>query len=464
MDEARDTALRTRVELGVLGPLSARVDGSELNLGGRRQRAVIAVLVLARGQQVGTGRLLDALWEGTPPPSGAASLQSYVSHLRRALEPDRPARTPSRLLVTRGDGYVHAPRRGRRRRLEVRGPGGRGCRPSPTPVSATRLLREALGLWRGPVLAEYAGADWADAEAHRLEEIRDVARERLLQARLDAGESAIVVPEAEALLAEAPLREERWRLLTLAQYRSHRQADALATLRRARTTLAEELGVDPGTALRDLEQQVLAQSPDLDAPAPAARAHRRRSGRAGPAAAHRPACADAGRPGGRDRTAARVPAVGARRGCGAGRHRGARRHRQDEPARPGPRRGARRRRHRAERSRQPAGAGVRLRGGAAAVRPGAGRAGGPHGPADRRCARGQSGLRRHRLGRRGVRHGVCDAARAVLADQQPRRPRARGDHHRRRAVVRRRLAALPGLPGAPARGPAAAGGGDLADR
>jgi DNA-binding SARP family transcriptional activator/tetratricopeptide (TPR) repeat protein len=265
MDQTRESALPTRVGLGILGPLSARIDGAELNLGGRRQRAVVAVLLLARGQQVGTGRLLDALWEGTPPPSGAASLQSYVSHLRRALEPDRPARRPSRLLVTHGDGYA-IPREQvdvdawRFEDLVTR------AADLAEPDERVRLLDEALALWRGPVLPEYAGADWADAEARRLQEIRDVARDRLLQARLDAGQSAIVVPEAEALLAEAPLREERWRLLTLAQYRSNRQADALATLRQARATLAEELGVDPGPALRDLERQVLAQSPDLDAP------------------------------------------------------------------------------------------------------------------------------------------------------------------------------------------------------
>ena len=265
MDQARETALRTRVALGILGPLVARLDSEDVNLGGRRQRAVVAILLLARGRQVGAGRLLDALWEDAPPPSGPASLQSYVSHLRRALEPDRPARTPSSLIVTSGDGYAIP-----RDQVDVdawRFEDLLDQASDADPATRVRLLREGLDLWRGPVLAEYAGADWADAEARRLEELRDVARERLLQARLDAGETAIVVPEAETLVAESPLREERWRLLALAQYRSHRQADALATLRRARSTLADELGVDPGPALRDLEQQVLAQSPTLDAPA-----------------------------------------------------------------------------------------------------------------------------------------------------------------------------------------------------
>src|SRR3954452_15870284 len=101
-----EAAPRTRLQFGVLGPLSASLGGVDIGLGGRRQRAVVAVLLIAHGQQVSAERLLDALWEGSPPPSGAASLQSYVSHLRRALEPDRPARAPSQVLVSRGAGYA----------------------------------------------------------------------------------------------------------------------------------------------------------------------------------------------------------------------------------------------------------------------------------------------------------------------------------------------------------------------
>ncbi len=227
---------------------------------------MVAVLLLARGQQVGAERLLDALWEGEPPPSGPGSLQSYVSHLRRALEPDRAARTPSTVLVSRGAGYAMAVPDDdvdawRFERLVDE------AAALTDPVAKVGLLRDALGLWRGPALADYAGQEWADAAARRLDELRGVAREQLLAARLDCGESARVVPEVESLLAEDPLREERWRLLALALYRSHRQADALAALRRARERLADELGVDPGPALRSLEAEVLAQSPSLDAPA-----------------------------------------------------------------------------------------------------------------------------------------------------------------------------------------------------
>ena len=131
-----------------------------------------------------------------------------------------------------------------------------------------RALDDALRLWRGPPYAEYAGESWVEAETVRLTELRAVARERLLEARLQLGGAALLVGELEALVADDPLREERWRLLVLALYRSQRQADALSALRRARATLADELGVDPGPALRSLESEVLAQSPALDAPPP----------------------------------------------------------------------------------------------------------------------------------------------------------------------------------------------------
>ena len=136
------------------------------------------------------------------------------------------------------------------------------------PGDAVCTLETALRLWRGPAYADYAGETWAEAEIARLTELRAVARERLLATRLDLGEAQLVIGDLEALVAEDPLREERWRLLALALYRAHRQAAALAALRRAREVLADELGVDPGPALRSLEAEVLAQSPDLDAPTP----------------------------------------------------------------------------------------------------------------------------------------------------------------------------------------------------
>ncbi|HEX6877748.1 MAG TPA: BTAD domain-containing putative transcriptional regulator, partial [Nocardioidaceae bacterium] len=223
----------TRLRFGILGPLEATLDDRVLQLGGQRQRSVIAVLLLARGQVVTADSLISALWPDEAPKSAAGSLHAYLSHLRRLLEPDRPARAPSTLLVSRGAGYA----------LKV--PDGAVdawrfsdlvARSGSVADAAQRagLLREALGLWRGPAMVEYADQEWAMADAHRLTELRRLAEEQLLSARLDSGENAILVPEIETLLAEEPLREEPWRLLALAQYRSHRQADALATLRRAR--------------------------------------------------------------------------------------------------------------------------------------------------------------------------------------------------------------------------------------
>src|SRR4029077_17892392 len=125
------------------------------------------------------------------------------------------------------------------------------------PTERATILSDALALWRGPALLEYADQEFARADIDRWTELRTVAREQLLDARLDLGEAALVIPEIESLLRDEPLREERWRLLVLALYRAPRQADALAALRRARATLAEELGVDPGPALRALEAEVL---------------------------------------------------------------------------------------------------------------------------------------------------------------------------------------------------------------
>ncbi|MGI5245740.1 BTAD domain-containing putative transcriptional regulator [Dactylosporangium sp. CA-139066] len=250
--------------INVLGDLTATRDDEPLDLGGRRQRAVLALLVLARGETVSVDRLVDAVWGDQPPPAAVAALQSYVSHLRRRLEPDRGARSRGAVIASRGAGYavLLEPTAVDAWRFEamVRDPG-------PDPVAR---LSEALALWRGAAYAEYAAEPWAEAEATRLNELREVARDQLAAARLARGEAAVLVPELETLVAAAPLREERWRLLVLALYRANRQGDALAALRRARRVLSDELGVEPGPALRSLESEVLAQSSALSPPLPMA--------------------------------------------------------------------------------------------------------------------------------------------------------------------------------------------------
>jgi DNA-binding SARP family transcriptional activator len=252
------------LHLHVLGEVTATRDGAVVDLGGRRQRAVLAALVMQRDQVVPADRLVDCVWGDRPPASANGALQAYVSHLRRRLEPDASARQRGGVVARAGPGYVL--------RLptdavdawafEAAVESAAGL----APAEAVCALDSALRLWRGPAYADYAGEAWAEAEIARLTELRVVARERLLGTRLELGEAQLVIGDLEALVKEDPLREERWRLLTLALYRAHRQAAALAALRRARKVLADELGVDPGPALRSLEAEVLAQSPDLDAP------------------------------------------------------------------------------------------------------------------------------------------------------------------------------------------------------
>ncbi|MDL4818052.1 ATP-binding protein [Actinomadura opuntiae] len=249
----------------VLGTFAVHVAGVPTDLGGPRRRSVLARLAAAHGRMVPADRLVDDLWAGTAPPHAAAGLQSFVSHLRRALEPGRPPRTPARVLVTEPPGYalrlpddaVDAWRFDalidRAARLLDAG----------DPSGARRDAEAALAEWRGPAYAEFAALPWAAAEAARLDERRRLAVERRAEAMLALGTAAEAVPDLEAHTAAHPLREEAWRLLALALYRAGRQGDALAALRRARAALTEELGVDPGPALRDLEAGILAQAPDL---------------------------------------------------------------------------------------------------------------------------------------------------------------------------------------------------------
>ena len=252
------------LHLHVLGEVAATRDGAVVDLGGRRQRAVLAALVMQRDQVVPADRLVDCLWGDRPPASANGALQAYVSHLRRRLEPDVSARQREGVVARAGPGYVLRvpPDAVDAWAFEAAVESAAGL----APAEAVCALDSALRLWRGPAYADYAGEAWAEAEIARLTELRVVARERLLGARLELGEAQLVIGDLEALVTEDPLREERWRLLTLALYRAHRQAAALAALRRARKVLAEELGVDPGPALRSLEAEVLAQSPGLDAP------------------------------------------------------------------------------------------------------------------------------------------------------------------------------------------------------
>ncbi|MEV5412960.1 BTAD domain-containing putative transcriptional regulator [Thermopolyspora sp. NPDC052614] len=236
--------------------------GAPADLGPARQRAVVARLVCAGGQVVSTDRFIEDLWRGQPPPKALATLQVYISNLRRALEPDRRPRTPATVLVSAAPGY----------RLNLAAEDVDAWRfralaeaafAERDPARAVAALDEALGLWEGPAYAEFAAEEWAAPEAAQLEELRLVALERRAEAALELGRHAETVPDLERHVADHPLRENATRLLALAYYRSGRQGDALAALRAVRSALADELGVDPGPALRALEADILAQAPSL---------------------------------------------------------------------------------------------------------------------------------------------------------------------------------------------------------
>lgn len=253
------------MRFGVLGPLVAGDARGEVGLKGPRHRAVLARLLIARGRVVPVERLVDDLWE-SPPEGAVGTVQTFVAALRRAVEPDRAPREPARLLVTVARGYaVRAePEAVDAWRFESAVTACRDLLENHRPDVALRRVDEALGLWRGPAYAEFADEGWARGEIARLDELRFFARELRAEALLALGRAAEAVPDLEYYVTENPLWENGFRLLALALYRAGRQGDALSVLRRARRTLSGELGVAPGTALRELEADILAQEPRLD--------------------------------------------------------------------------------------------------------------------------------------------------------------------------------------------------------
>ena len=256
------------VEFGVLGLLEVRGDGGEVvELRGRKVKAVLAMLLLEPGRVVSADHLVEALWGDDPPPSAAATLQVYVSQLRKVL--GRGA------IQTRAPGYVLAvePDRIDARRLERLVGQGRAALAT-DPARARALFTDALALWRGPALADFAFDDFARAEAARLDELRMVAIEERAEADLALGRHGEVVTALRPVLDEHPLRERLWAQFILALYRGGRQADALRAGAEVRRVLRDELGIEPGPVLRRLEADVLAQAPHLapllpDGPSPA---------------------------------------------------------------------------------------------------------------------------------------------------------------------------------------------------
>ena len=231
------------MEFRVLGPLEVVQEGRAVALGGARQRALLAILLTRANEVVSTDRLIDDLWGDTPPKTAANTIQFYVSQLRKALGADR--------IVTRAPGYairVEAEELD----LEVF-----------ERLAADGEPRDALALWRGAPLADFAYEAFAQSEIARLEELRLAVFEQRIDADLAEGRHTELVGELERLVAEHPLRERLRGQLMLALYRAGRQAEALEAYQATRRALVDELGIEPGPALQELERAILRQDPAL---------------------------------------------------------------------------------------------------------------------------------------------------------------------------------------------------------
>jgi DNA-binding SARP family transcriptional activator len=244
------------MEFGILGPLEVLDGDRAVALPGPRQRSLLVLLLLNANQVISSDRLIDELWTHEAPESAAAALQASVSRLRKALGGG------AELLATVAPGYVLRVGAGQ---LDLRRFEALVAQASAEePAAAADTLRAALSLWRGPPLAEFAYEHFAEAAIGRLDELRLLAFERRISADLELGRHAELIPELESLVAEHPLREGLRGQLMLALYRAGRQAEALETFQSARRTLVDELGIEPGRALHDLETAILRQDTSLE--------------------------------------------------------------------------------------------------------------------------------------------------------------------------------------------------------
>jgi DNA-binding SARP family transcriptional activator len=256
------------LEYRILGPLEVAANGRAVPLGGTKQRALLAVLLLHRGAVVPTDRLVEDLWGDDAPAAAAKTVQVHVSRLRKALG--------NAALETRAGGYALDVETESVDlfRFEDLTQDGRRLLAAGDAAAARAAFGEALALWRGPPLADFAYEPFAQTEISRLEELRVAALEDRIDADLALGETASLVPELEALISSHPLRERLRRQLMLALYRAGRQADALRAYREGRSAL-DDLGIEPTRGLRELEAAILRHDPSLD---PTVRPGRRAAG------------------------------------------------------------------------------------------------------------------------------------------------------------------------------------------
>jgi DNA-binding SARP family transcriptional activator len=256
--EARANAL----DLRVLGPIEVRWRGHTVDVGSTKSRALLARLVVARNHSVSSDRLLEDLWGGAANDSSEIALRSTVSRLRKRL---RDGGLDRDIILTRPSGYSleAADTEVDAARFERLVAEGRSALDGGHAVRAASLLADALECWRGAAFGEFAEEDFARSDARRLEELRLSATEARVDAELALGHHSELIGELETLTSAHPLRERLWGQRMLALYRAGRQAEALRVYQELRTTLVDELGIDPDPEVAQLEQDILAQRPDI---------------------------------------------------------------------------------------------------------------------------------------------------------------------------------------------------------
>jgi SARP family transcriptional regulator, regulator of embCAB operon len=252
-----DSALR----FGVLGPLQMSANGTDVPLGAPKQRAVLAMLVVNRNRPVAIDSLINAAWDERPPPEARASLHSYVSNLRRLLS--NIGVDPRTVLVSAPPGYrlIVPDAACDLGRFIIEKTAGVQAAAAGLFEQASRHLSAALSEWRGPVLEDLRGFQFVDTFAAALEEDKVVAHTVRAEAEIACGHAHSIIRELEALTVEHPYREPLWAQLITAYYLAERQSDALDAYRRLKTTLADDLGIDPGPTLRELHERILRQEP-----------------------------------------------------------------------------------------------------------------------------------------------------------------------------------------------------------
>jgi len=256
------------IDYRLLGPIEAGVNGAGLDIGGQKQRALLAILVLSANEPVPRDVLVDRLWGERPPPGAQHTLEVYISRLRKTLEPaaGRPV-----VLTSPGAYLLRAPAD----RVDVRcferlAEAGRRALAENAPDRAAEDLKKALGLWRGAPLADVSDEPFAQPQIARLNELRIGITEDRIEADLALGRHADVVSELGALVAAHPLRERLYQLLMVALYRCGRQSEALAVYQKARRVLVDELGIEPSPPLQRVERAILEQDASLEPPPRAA--------------------------------------------------------------------------------------------------------------------------------------------------------------------------------------------------